>query len=145
HQREQRGQQQAVDRPPPSGKARAFKTRDHRDPLGSGRGSDQWCLRLVDRGLTAATRRVVPIPQAEGIRPRSARTSSRNLSPRTSKLRYWSKEAQAGDSRTTGSATSDASASAAASSTARSSVPATVWGTRPSSSAAKSVAASPIR
>src|SRR5262249_33921819 len=51
HQREQRGQQQAVDRPPPSGKARAFKTRDHRDPLGDKRGSDQWCLPLVDRGL----------------------------------------------------------------------------------------------
>src|SRR4029079_15869301 len=32
----------------------------------------------------------------------SARTRSRNLSPRISKLRYWSNEAQAGDSRTTG-------------------------------------------
>ena len=48
------------------------------------------------------------------VMPGSARTSSRNLSPRTSKLRYWSNEAQAGESSTTGSATSDASASRAA-------------------------------
>ena len=35
--------------------------------------------------------------------PGSACTSSRNASPRTSKLRNWSNEAQAGDSSTTGS------------------------------------------
>jgi len=43
--------------------------------------------------------------------PGNPSTSSRNASPRTSKLRYWSKEAQAGDSSTTGSATSAAAAS----------------------------------
>ena len=37
-----------------------------------------------------------------GIMSGSARTRSRNLSPRISKLRYWSNEAQAGDSSTTG-------------------------------------------
>src|SRR5262245_28230438 len=82
---------------------------------------------------------------AAGSSPGSASTSSRKASPRTSKLRYWSNEAQAGDSSTTGSATSDAAASRAASATARSSVAAMTWGTRPCSSAAKSVAASPIR
>ena len=35
--------------------------------------------------------------------PGSAATRARNASPRTSKLRYWSNEAQAGDSSTTGS------------------------------------------
>ena len=46
-----------------------------------------------------------------GVTPGSASTSSRNLSPRISKLRYWSNEAQAGDSSTTGSAMPDAAAS----------------------------------
>ena len=38
-----------------------------------------------------------------GTSPGSASTSARKASPRTSKLRYWSNEAQAGDSSTTGS------------------------------------------
>src|SRR6478672_13034116 len=49
-----------------------------------------------------------------GLTPGSAVTRSRNLAPRISKLRYWSNEAQAGDSSTTGSASPEASASRAA-------------------------------
>ena len=54
--------------------------------------------------------------------PGSSSTSSLNALPRTSKFGYWSNEAQAGESSTTGSARPDAAASAAASATARSSV-----------------------
>src|SRR6266436_835302 len=57
-----------------------------------------------------------------GLTPGSAVTSSRNLAPRISKLRYWSNDAQAGDSNTTGSASPDASASRAELATATSSV-----------------------
>ena len=49
-----------------------------------------------------------------GCRPGKASTSARYASPRTSKLRYWSNEAQAGDSSTTGSGRPEASASRAA-------------------------------
>src|SRR5258707_6814183 len=57
-----------------------------------------------------------------GLTPGSAVTSSRNLAPRISKLRYWSNDAQAGDSNTTGSASPEASASRAELATATSSV-----------------------
>src|SRR4030095_1829857 len=49
-----------------------------------------------------------------GFTPGNAVTRSRKAEPRISKLRYWSKEAQAGDSSTTGSARPEASASRAA-------------------------------
>src|SRR5262245_61984994 len=52
HEREQRGQQRPINRPPPGGKARAFQTRNHRNPLGTRSG--QWCLALVDGGLILA-------------------------------------------------------------------------------------------
>src|SRR3954454_17831581 len=48
-----------------------------------------------------------------GLTPGSAVTRSRNRVPRISKLRYWSNEAQAGDSSTTGSARPEAPASRA--------------------------------
>src|SRR4051794_27007249 len=53
-----------------------------------------------------------------GFTPGIALTSSRNFVPRISKLRYWSKEAQAGDSSTTASCKPDASASREACATA---------------------------
>src|SRR6266853_1638391 len=84
---------------------------DHRDKP----GDDGWC------------------PHTTGFTPGSAVTRSRNLAPRISKLRYWSNDAQAGDSNTTGSASPEASASRAELATATSSV------------AANSLAASPIR
>ena len=77
--------------------------------------------------------------------PGSAETSARKASPRTSKLRYWSKEAHAGDSSTTGSRASLAAASRAAAATAASSVPQRSKATSPSSVAANSSVASPIR
>ena len=61
-------------------------------------------------------------PHTTGLTPGSAVTRSRNAAPRISKLRYWSNEAQAGDSSTTGSASPEASASRAALATATSSV-----------------------
>jgi hypothetical protein len=64
-------------------------------------------------------------PEFQGIAgrtPGSACTSSRNLAPRTSKLGYWSNDAQAGESSTTGSLTLAALASRAAAPTARSRV-----------------------
>src|SRR5262249_5864553 len=48
-----------------------------------------------------------------GFTPGSALTRSRKAAPRISKLRYWSKEAHAGDSSTTGSVRPEASASRA--------------------------------
>ncbi|MHC2822444.1 hypothetical protein ACVMBY_006004 [Bradyrhizobium huanghuaihaiense] len=83
-------------------------------------------------------------PHTTGFTPGSACTSSRNLAPRISKLRYWSNEAQAGDSSTTASASPDASASRAACSTATSSVWLISCATVPSVPE-NSSAASPIR
>src|SRR3954449_8463722 len=80
-----------------------------------------------------------------GLTPGSAVTRSRNLAPRISKLRYWSNEAQAGDSNTTGSGSPDASASRAALATATSSVCEISCGTLVPSVPANSCAASPIR
>src|SRR5262249_20297613 len=77
--------------------------------------------------------------------PGMARTSVRNLSPRTSKFGYWSNEAQAGESSTTGALRPEASASAAAAATARSSVSTISFSALPASVAAKAGAASPIR
>ena len=57
-----------------------------------------------------------------------ARRRRAKASPRASKSRNWSKEAQAGDSSTTGAGVCEARASAAASCTARSSVPASSYG-----------------
>src|ERR1700747_2783992 len=79
-----------------------------------------------------------------GGTPGSAVTRSRKRAPRISKLRYWSNEAQAGDSNTTASASCEASASREACSTATSSVCEISCGTLPSV-AANSCAASPIR
>src|SRR5450432_4928070 len=61
-------------------------------------------------------------PYTAGLTPGSAVTRSRNRAPRISKLRYWSNDAQAGDSNTTGSASLEASASRAELATATSSV-----------------------
>src|SRR6266436_5279420 len=80
-----------------------------------------------------------------GLTPGSAVTRSRNFAPRISKLRYWSNEAQAGDNSTTGSASPEASASRAELATATSSVSLISYVTLPSSVAANSLAASPIR
>jgi len=58
-------------------------------------------------------------PQDDGaVTPGIARTRSVNAFPRTSKFGYWSNEAQAGDSSTTGSFRPEASASRAAASIA---------------------------
>jgi hypothetical protein len=81
--------------------------------------------------------------------PSRAATRATKASPRTSKLRNWSKEAQAGDNSTTGLApglrAASACASRAAFSTARSSVPAISNSTWPPMTPAKEAAASPIR
>src|SRR5438552_1695833 len=58
-----------------------------------------------------------------GAREASSCTSLRKWSPRTSKFGYWSKEAQAGESSTTGSRAASLPASAAAAVTALSRVP----------------------
>jgi hypothetical protein len=68
------------------------------------RGTDRSGCRHTERSGNHTT----------GFTPGSAVTRSRNLAPRISKLRYWSNDAQAGDSSTTGSASPDASASCAA-------------------------------
>jgi hypothetical protein len=57
------------------------------------------------------------------ITPGIPNTSARNASPRISKLRYWSNEAQAGESSTTGSRLGETSASRVAAATALSRVP----------------------
>src|SRR5262245_61148035 len=80
-----------------------------------------------------------------GLTPGSALTRSRKAEPRISKLRYWSKEAQAGDKSTTGPARPEASASRAALATATSSVSEISYGTRSPRVVANSAAASPIR
>ncbi len=67
HQRQHREQEIFVDRPPPLGEDAAIGPADHH--------------------LTSSVASVAA----------SARTSSRKWSPRFSKLRYWSNEAQAGD------------------------------------------------
>ena len=77
--------------------------------------------------------------------PGNAATSARKASPRTSKLRNWSNEAQAGDNSTTGSRAPAAAASRAAAAVAASSVPQRSNTTLPSSVAANSSVASPIR
>ena len=69
------------------------------------------------------------------------RTSVRKCSPRSSKSRYWSWLAQAGESSTT----SPGMAASAASSTARSRSPQGSSGTVPSRSSARRSAAAPIR
>src|SRR4051794_884937 len=79
-----------------------------------------------DDGCEWSAVRIDTLPACEnhttGLTPGSAVTSSRNRAPRISKLRYWSNDAQAGDSSTTGSASPEASASRAALTTATSSV-----------------------
>src|SRR5919201_5814598 len=85
----------------------ANRVRSSRETIetSSGTALDQWCLALVDGGLTRATRNGLAFVfsiggatlQRAGVRPGRASTSSRNLSPRISKLRYWSNEAHAGD------------------------------------------------
>jgi hypothetical protein len=67
------------------------------------------------------------------------------LAPRISKLRYWSKEAQAGESSTTASVRPEASASRAALATATSSVWLISCGTCVPRVPENSCAASPIR
>src|SRR5262249_6635448 len=74
--------------------------------------------------------RIEGAPYTTGFTPGNAVTRSRKAAPRISKLRYWSKEAQAGDSSTTGSVRPEASASRAALATATSSVPDISCGTR---------------
>src|SRR5690606_39588210 len=61
------------------------------------------------------------LPISKGTIPSSASTASRKASPLISKLRYWSKLAQAGESRTTASVASSCAASCAACSSAASS------------------------
>ena len=77
--------------------------------------------------------------------PGIASTKSTNAFPRTSKFGYWSNEAQAGDSSTTGSLAPEAAASRAAAATAAASVTLISAGTLPSSVLANSAAASPIK
>src|SRR5690606_27545028 len=95
HQREEGGEEPAVDGPPPVGDRASVDTADHQS--------------LPPAGATSA----------------SASAALRKASPRTSKFLNWSKLAQAGDNSTTASSASSFAASSAASETARSSVPAT--------------------
>ena len=121
-------------------------TRETMNSPRSRRSIPHSCTRLVDRALTPPDVARYCYQQTEWKRsgrptfmprsrpapsPAAPAPSSRKASPRTSKFRYWSNDAQAGDSSTTGSATPAASASRAASATARSSVPATTCGTWP--------------
>jgi hypothetical protein len=53
--------------------------------------------------IGVAVRRHAQKSPTTGLTPDSAVTRSRNFAPRISKLRYWSNDAQAGDSSTTGS------------------------------------------
>ena len=80
-------------------------------------------------------------------RPGSARTRSRNASPRTSKLRYWSNDAQAGRQQHDrfGGGPKLRRRRARPRRRARSSVPAISCGTSPPSVTANASAASPIR
>src|SRR6201989_2952843 len=67
---------------------------------------------------------VDPPPPGEGeVTPGTANTKSVNAFPRTSKFGYWSNEAQAGESRITGSLSPEASASRVAASIAAGSTP----------------------
>src|SRR5581483_10807868 len=86
HQGDKAGKENLVDRPPPFRKARALGAADHQ-----------------------AASPFLVIPSSE-------RTSARNWSPRFSKFWNWSYDAQAGESRTTGSLapSTDASRAAAA-------------------------------
>src|SRR5690606_12979765 len=93
HQHQKCREEPAVNRPPPGGDAACIGPADH------------WF--------------VPPI----GSTPSRARTISRNASPRTSKFLNWSKLAQAGERRTTGSACVASLASRLACSTAAAIVP----------------------
>ena len=64
---------------------------------GPPRGGSVWATGAVDLGLATTSGKAV--------------TRSRKASPRTSKLGYWSKLAQAGDSSTTGWGRPEAAAS----------------------------------
>src|SRR6185312_8594222 len=77
--------------------------------------------------------------------PGSAWTRRRKTSPRSSKLANWSKDAQAGDNSTTAPGLRCASAVSRAAATARPSSPQRLRGTRPSSVAANSSVALPMR
>ena len=89
HKPAERRQQQPIDGPPPIAERRSFHARDHAPPPNS--------VFPCSPDSAMVSRRLTRSGDAG-----SARTRSRNLAPRTSKFGNWSKEAQAGDSRTTG-------------------------------------------
>ena len=124
HQRAERGERQPVNRPPPFAQRRWLCARGHGVP--KPKSPPYWWHRHGFQGIKKSYF-LVPGWRRDYLFvtiPGSARTRSRNASPRTSKLRYWSNEAQAGDSSTTGSAAVEASARRARQRERQSSVPA---------------------